>query len=499
MAGFGFRSNFEAGGKFASFDGKPSRRKAKGLYRKDQGTSKRGGTTYPTIIEAYNRDSDYSRWKAGRALAATIGEGWHTFSAHYAVNHVRDFGSASQSACFTLTTFPTTSEARAAWSTVRRERGALFLPKPLSFDNVSIDQSSRFPTSHRIRVNVTGVLSETQLQLWDLFTGSQFEDSGVLDESGYYRLIDDPEDAIAYTLVGIDLEAMDLVFDLSSPWRRFRSEGSNRLYWSKRVYDPKVPIVWGLFSPRYLVSSTSWYCDCPDFSGQATATLEGMRGSRSERFPLPGAGGGPLSSWEEAVAGFRSVWRDVPQRVDQQRACKHIHADRWRIGLPFFEPSDYPVNTELRQFVNTDLVDRLGSELFRYGARRQLELDSAVVAIATAAGITVDTREFVPVPEAGPIGERLPILWTSLEEPSALVARVDDWWLPRGSQVLRVFDPSVNKFVIAFLRAGQLVQPFALSQTCGFPVKAGPLPALVTANRATLALAPQNALIVAAE
>jgi hypothetical protein len=424
-----------------------------GLYggRGGRGAST-GGANYPSVLEAYNRDSDYKRWLAGKRLFQGSGSSWSDVELSYLVYTFRDFGNQANGQRNVFTLFPSQRSPEGSWTVVNRHRGAVILPRAIEPQQVTLDQTLS-PDRHRLILDVSSRLSASQLAEWEALIGDQFEDSAIETANGV-RLLDSADGVVALTLVGVDLQGMKLVFDLSRPFMRVRvNPYYDYGYWKPVRYNPGAPVRWRADGSRLLCSSHRLYCSCPDFSGTRTANILGGASGSQELFPRPGAGRTTSGRGEESLLGYRARWRDLPQRADQRRECKHIHAVRWSLGYPFFEPSDYPVGDEQRQFFG-DASPTLGEEaLFRYQARRQIQLDQTVIPLADSNGLVVDTRNIIPADEAvPPRPDRQSILWTSLREPPAGRAWIDDWWYKRGTNELLVFDPSVQRFVDASRR-----------------------------------------------
>jgi len=429
---------------------RPLRPSKVGLYGGQRGRgSSTGGANYPSVLEAYNRDSDYKRWLAGKRLFQGTGSSWGDVELSFLVYTLRDFGSVASGQRNVFTLFPSQSSPEGSWAVVNLHRGAVILPRAIEPQQVTIDQSLT-PERHRLILDVSSRLSQSQLAEWEALIGDQFEDSATETPNGV-RLIDSPDGAVALTLVAVDLQAMKLIFDLSRPFMRVRvNPYYDYGYWKQVRYNPGAPVRWRADGSRLLCSSHRLYCSCPDFSGTRTANTLGGASGGQELFPRPGAGRTTSGRSEEALLGYKARWRDLPERVDQRRECKHIHAVRWGLGYPFYEPDDYPIGDDERQF-RGDASPSLGEEaLFRYQSRRQIQLDQVIVPLADSNGLLVDTRNIIPADEEAPIRkDRRSILWTSAQEPPPERAQIDDWWFKRGTNQLLVYDPSVKRFVDA--------------------------------------------------
>jgi hypothetical protein len=440
---------------------RPLRPSKAGLYGSQRGRgSSTGGANYPSVLEAYNRDSDYKRWQAGLDYWQGSGKSWGDLQRSYLVRPFRDFGTAPGAQLMTATLFPASGSSDGAWTVVTRQRGALILPEPLRADMVSYDLSRPRPSAHRLVVDVSGTLGEEQLQNWKGLIGDQFEDSATVPPSGellYPPVLEaNPIESVAYTLVEVDTNEGRLLFDLSRPYVRVRPDPLKpRAFWRLLRYDGRRPIPWRADGSRYLCSSHRFYCNCPDFSGSRTADLVNGVTSSQSMFPRPSAGRSVQSAWEGQAGGYRARWRDLPERSDQRRECKHIHAVRWSLDVPFYEPSDYAVGDDGAAFARSGKQGLTSAEIARYHSLREVTLDLFALPLADSSRVRIEAGDTVSLDENAPAQPgRLPVLWTTEREPAAHRARADDWWLQPGTQVLKVFDPLVNRFVEARTEGG---------------------------------------------
>jgi hypothetical protein len=400
------------------------------------------------VIEAYNRDSDYKRWRAGADYWQGSGRGWSDVEQFYLVRSFRDFGAAPGPRLVSATYFVSSSSPDASWVVTCRRRGAVILPQLLRQADIALDNSHPNPERHRLILDVSQTLSSQQLDNWSLLIGDQFEDSatGTGFPSG---LIEEPIDTIAYTLAEVDKAGGKLLFDLSRPFMRSRPNGEvPRAYWSRIRYNREYPMSWRNNGSRYLCSSHRFYCSCPDFSGYGTASLQGNQSGSQALFPRPSAGRSVESNWERGNVGYLRRWRDLSFRVDQRRECKHIHATRWSVGYPFYEPSDYEIGNSEPRFSGGAIGSIASAETVRYHQQRGLTLDRLAPALADVVGISLDAGETVSPDENAPAQPgRKPVLWTTEREPAATRAVVDDWWLQIGTSTLRIFNPEAQRFV----------------------------------------------------
>lgn len=406
-----------------------------------------GGTDYSTAIESYNSDSDYKRWRSGLDYWQSSGRVWGDLTRFYLIRSFRGYGALPGPQLMSVTYMPSASSPEGAWMTVVRRRGALILPQPLQAQDMVMDTSHPDEANHRLTLDVSATLTPQQIEAWADFIGDQFEDSA--DGTGFPAgLLQDPVDTIAYTLVAVDGVAGTLSFDLSRPFMRRRpSQYRPRAFWQKIAYDRKIPLSWRNTGDRYLCSSHKLYCSCPDHAGRLIADLESPGASERKRFPRPAAGRTISGEAESREVGYAKRWRDLSRRSDQRRECKHMHAQRWSLGYPFYEPSDYESGDPDRGFQDPGGFMR-SEDVFRYHARRELTLDRLAPALADASGIAVDARDSIPENEEIPApAARRPVLWTTTREPAAIRCKVGDWWLRRGTESLQLFDPAAQRFV----------------------------------------------------
>lgn len=428
---------------------RPMKPRPAGSYRSgDRRTDGTGGTVYPTVLEAYNRDSDYKRWRRGWDYWQGSGKSWSDIERYYLVRSFRDFGARPGALPLVATYFPSPSSPDGAWVVTCRRRGAIILPQLLQQGDITLDNRHSNAAQHRLILDVSGTLSSEQVEAWKAFIGDQFEDSAT--STGFPSgLISEPIDTIAYTLVEVDSAGGRLLFDLSRPYMRRRpSPMVPQAFWQRILYTRNTPLSWRNNGTRYLCSSHRFYCTCPDFSGKRIANLASTGTGSQELFPRPGAGRSVATNWEGEEVGYISRWRDLPTRSDQRRECKHIHATRWSVGYPFYEPADYQVDNSQQHFEGgvDEAID--SAEVFRYHRLRALTLDRLAPALADCAGVSLDAGDTVSLnPEAPAQPGRLPVFWTTTREPAAHRAVADDWWLERGTAILRIFSPAVGRFV----------------------------------------------------
>ena len=435
-AGFGFPR--PKGGDDVS---KPAASRAKGLYSEP---NQSGGIRVPTLVESYERDSDYRRWQAGMQLFFGDGKGW--VDQQLAFYARLKTGPGTGPIPLITQVFASLDSAESAWHVTQRPRGALILPQPIKPGSLSLDRDDPDPSKHRLIYDVKGTLDRDKLAIWRSFVGDQFEDSAA--GSLYPEdLLESPVGAVALTLVEVDVSKFRLIFDLSRPFVRHVS--GPRTYWRRIGYSPQAPVFWRADATRHLCSSHRFECSCPDYQGRQIANLLDSSGSPSDRFPVASAGRGEQIPWERQAIGYSKKWRDLDVRVDRRRECKHVHAMRWQAGVPFYEPSDYP-SMEGREWVDDrSLLDRdyTFKELGQALGRQLITFDRLLLAVAPSVGLQLDSTgelrggasTFRPVNQ--------PILWTDSTEPPYPWCRQNDWWSPRGTTEVWLFDPPSGGFV----------------------------------------------------
>ena len=420
---------------------KPMAGRARGLY---SGSNQSGGIRVPTLIESYEKESDYRRWQAGMQMFFGDGKGW--LDQQLAFYARLKSGPGAGPIPLITQVFASLDSAESAWHVTQRPRGALILPQSIKPGSLTLDRDDPDPSKHRLIYDVRGVLDRDKLAVWRSFVGDQFEDSAA--GSLYPEDLDpDPAQAVALTLIEVDVSKFQLIFDLSRAF--IRQVSGPRSYWRRIGYSPQAPVFWRADATRHLCSSHRFECSCPDYQGRQIANLLGTGGSVRDRFPVASAGRGEQTSWEQQSIGYSKKWRDLERRVDRRRECKHIHAMRWQAGVPFYEPSDYP-SMEGRQWVDErSLLDRdyVFKELGRALGQQMITFDRLLLAVAPSIGLELDpTGELRGgAPTFRPVNQ--PILWTDSAEPPYPWCRQNDWWSPRGTTEVWLFDPPSGGFV----------------------------------------------------
>lgn len=424
---------------------RPMRQRSAGIYpSKGQGLGEYGGVAFPSVIEAYNRESDYRRWKLGQEYYFGSGKSWGDYQIHSLARFVT--GAVDGSSKDIVTLFPSSTSPESAWYVAMRTRGSVILPQPLTAAAITLNTSDPDPSNHTLTYNVSGVLSPAQVGIFSVFIGDQFEDSAS-GPSYPDDLIGQPAGSVALTLIAANPGSMTLVFDLSKPQGRIQKNG--RIYWSRLPYSPSSPTSWNTSGVRHLCSSFKMFCCCPDHLGGALANLEypddGKAGAGLNEFPLPNANRTVRSAWERQGAGYYRQWRSLPARIDQRRECKHIHALRWQCGIPWYEPDDYPTQEErdILEAAGGSEGQFSGAEMQRYFAIRQLNDDRYILSLADVVGLELfpgsDVRDAVRT-------DARPMLWNDSQQPLATWCRQNDWWLERGTKRLRIFNAATMQF-----------------------------------------------------
>jgi hypothetical protein len=400
-----------------------------------------GSTAFPTVLEAYNRESDYKRWRLGQEYYFGTGRSWGDYQIHSLARFVT--GAVDGTSKEITTLFPSATSPERAWYASCRTRGSIILPQPITAARVTTNTSGDDPSTHTLTLNVNGILSTAQLAVFSIFIGDQFEDSanGASYPGG---LIEKDAGSVALTLTAVNVGGLTMTFDLSRPAGRIERNG--RIYWDNLPYSPAAPTIWRTDGSRHLCSSFKFFCCCPDHLGGALANLEVPdRGQPRDLFPKPNAARSVNAAWERQGVGYYRQWRTLPRRRDERRECKHIHSLRWQCGVPWLEPDDYPVGDE-RIFLEfeADAERRFSSdEIMEYFRLRQLNWDRFAMTVADAVGIILfpggDPRDAIR-PDARPL------LWNDSDEPLATWCRQNDWWLERGTQRLRIFNASTQAF-----------------------------------------------------
>jgi hypothetical protein len=416
--------------------------RAHGIYpRKGEGLGEYGTINFPTVLEAYNRESDYKRWRLGQSYYYGYGRSWDDV---YIYSNSRFPSPAVTGVSKDIVAmFPSESSPERTWYVGMRTRGSIILPSAIQSSDITLNTSSADPANHTLTYDVNGILTSSQLQIWSVFIGDQFEDTAT-GTTYPDDLVKKPVGSVALTLIAVNVSSMTLVFDLSKPQGRIEKNG--RIYWKALPYDPAAPTYWSTTNGRHLCSAFKLFCCCPDHLGGALANLEFPKESAGmDAFPLPNASRTVNAPWEKQGAGYYRQWRTLPNRIDQRRECKHIHAMRWECGIPWYEPNDYPVTDANDAVIFSDSLEReFDNNVYReYHARHRINYDRYALSLAEVVGLTLfpgsDVRDNIR-------SDGRPMLWNDAIEPLASWCRQNDWWCKRGTQEIKIFNSTTNEF-----------------------------------------------------
>ncbi len=423
--------------------------RAKGLYpNKTSGAGEYGTALFPTVLEQYNQTTDYKRWQLGQAYFYGLGRSWDD---KYLYSNTRfSTGAVSGVSKDIVVMFPSKSSPERTWYVGCRTRGSIILPQPLSASAITTFTADPDPANHELVYDVSGVLTASQVGIFNVFIGDQFEDtaSGPNYPSD---VIEEPVGSVALTLKAASVAGMTLTFDLSKAYGRVKV--NNTIYWKKLDYDPASPNLWDTSGSRHLCSSHKLFCCCPDHLGGALANLEFPKDSGGmDSFPLPNASRSVFSAWEKEGAGYYRQWRSLPRRIDERRECKHMHALRWECGIPWYEPNDYPVNDDDLRSFGVKMERDFDDEVYRqYNARNRINYDRYILSLAEVVGIELfpggDVRDNIRP-------SNLPMLWNDPTEPDISWCRQNDWWLQRGTQRMRIFNSATQAFESTVTQGG---------------------------------------------
>lgn len=437
---------------------RPLQSKARGLYpSKGKGLGQYGSVAFPTVIESYNRASDYKRWKLGQEYYFGLGRSWGDYQIRAFARFLNGSPTASdeldEAGSKEITTvFPSSISPEKAWYVGTRTRGSFLFPGPLSAAALTINNTDANPANHTLVYDVSAFYGPEQVGVFNVCLGDQFEDSAS-GPSYPDDLVERDVGSVALTLIGVNAASQTLVFDLSRPHTRVERGG--RVYWTRAEYDPDNPLIWRTDSVRHICSSFSFFCCCPDHLGGAVADIDMPRASgiNQEKFPLPNANRSVNSAWESEGVGYYKQWRTLPDRRDERRDCKHIHSVRWMCGVPWLEPDDYPTTEERMWLEMAGEVERgfSAGEVMDYFRKRKLSWDRYILTMAESVGLTIfpggDLRDAVR-PSA------LPQLWPDKIQPLDIWCRLNDWWLERGTQRLKVFNSVTGEFEETVTKGG---------------------------------------------
>ena len=421
---------------------RPNAKRVKGIYPKGEDAGRFGGTRYATVLEQYNRQSDYARWRHGQQFFHGIGH-----SSSDRVIGVRSrfmLGDRLHVAQTILTMFPSSSSADHSWTTARRIRGSVVSATPFDVNRATLDLNPSDPSQDRLIYRVADEFSDDQMLMkhLQLLVGDQIEDSFTGPDPA--DRVGEAVGSTALTLVGVDPEEKTLVFDLSKPQGRVLTNG-DKIRWARLQYNPGNP--WDtIWKPgNHIGTSIHFHCNCPDFSKSMTANTQSTEfGSSGRRFPLPPASRRIRGDYEAEMAGFMKKWGDLSIRADERQECKHIHCLRWQTRTPWYEPNDMPLDMRSDRIhagadqVRGDAFDKMISQYYRNAA-----IDWSGVVASTCGALGFNTS---PTGDMSRRADR-PILWQLDHRPEPEHCRQNDYWLERGTKKLWLYMAEADEWV----------------------------------------------------
>lgn len=409
-------------------------KKTKGIYPSGDDAGRFGSTRYGTVLENYNRESDYARWRHGQQYYIGVGSSFAERT--IAVRSHFLLGEEFFQAQVVLSLFPSKSSSDSSWTTARRSRGHVVSRAPF-------DRSRAYIDGNRLIYQVVDEFIEDELlhKHLRLLVGDQIEDS--FEGSAARNKIAQAPGSIALTLLEIDPDEKILVFDLTKPQGRVLV--NDRLRWNKLDYDPSDPwkTIWR--PGNFLGTSLRFYCNCPDFSKSMTANTQSTKfDSSGRRFPLPPASRRIRGDYESEMAGYMKRWGDLPVRADERRDCKHTHCMRWDADTPWLEPNDMPLGMqEDRIHAGADMVrgDAFSKTTADYQRNAAIDWSGVISATCGALGFNIS-----PVGDMNNRFDR-PILWNLDRQPESEHCRQNDYWLERGTKRLRLYMAEADEWV----------------------------------------------------
>ena len=205
-------------------------KKTKGIYPSGDDAGRFGSTRYGTVLENYNRESDYARWRHGQQYYIGVGSSFAERT--IAVRSHFLIGEEMHQAQVVLSLFPSKSSNDSSWTSARRSRGSIVSKAPFDRERAFID-------GNRLIYRVLDEFRKDDLmhRHLQLLVGDQIEDS--FEGPELRDKIRQAPGSIALTLTEIDVEEKLLVFDLTKPQGRVMVNG--RLRWKELEYDPSDP------------------------------------------------------------------------------------------------------------------------------------------------------------------------------------------------------------------------------------------------------------------
>ena len=420
---------------------RPNAKRVKGIYPRGEAAGRYGGTRYATVIEAYNRESDYSRWRHGQQFFHGVG---HSMTDR-TIGVFSSFllGARVIRAETVLTLFPSKSSSDHSWTAARRIRGHVLSAVPFERSRCRLEQNASDPSADRLIYQISDEFTDEQFEMkhLQLLVGDQIEDSFSGPE-----LRDRQDEAIgstALTLVGVDATNKTLSFDLSRPAGRVLTR-NKKVRWARLAYDPGDPWATVWKEGNYLGTSINFHCNCPDFSKTMTANTQGTEfQSEGRLFPLPPASRRIRGDYEAEMAGFLKRWGDLSIRADSRKECKHIHCLRWQTRTPWYEPDDIPLDkaNDRIHAGDEERGDAFSSTVAAYYRSAVIDWSGVIAATCGALGFNIS-----PIGDMARRTDR-PILWQLRHKPETEHCRQNDYWLERGTKKLRLYMAADDEWV----------------------------------------------------
>ena len=415
---------------------------AKGIYPKGDSAGRYGGAQYRTPLEQYDRNSDFERWARGQEYFYSKGPAFVGFP--IGVRFSQAFGNFVQENRIIIFNYPSQTADDAARQVAWRLRDDTAFTQPVKREHLTLETSSPDPSQHRLLIKMmlySGSDGSSLNSVLDSYIGDLYEDSYNADGT----MISNRKavTSVALPMIETTMELVDgksqlnCVFDLSKPYGRVISNG--HLRWRALKYDPSDPweTIWRVDGTRTISPAPKVFCDCPDYIGLDISAKRNTSGTPPQRkFPLPMAASGPLSPQDARRAGEYKRWREVSNQQIERRDCKHCHATRWRMGLPWWEPNDYSLIKRHQVHAN-DESDRFfsarGTDNLKY---RNLDFQNVAVSLCGVLGYDLNPKSNI---YEGQRDEDRPLLWETDQMPAPGVSRQNDLWVKTGTKQIQIF------------------------------------------------------------
>ena len=329
---------------------KPGEQRSSGDYPSKR---KFGDTIYPTVVDRWNFDGAWKRWKLGYSIYSKgiigIIDNLNYFcevALPAEVNQLKpsranwQIGEAQGiTELLELFYFPSTSED-GGYLTIYRRPNALALPFPIASQRVEAD---------KLYVTLDGTIDDS----FKGYIGDRLGDG--LDSTGAAVPF---TDVVSYLLV--DVLGQELVFDLASA--RGAIEDSHYLYKTTRQF----------IVGRFLSTAPKIVCSCPDCLSAENKREFTARKAR-DRVPTNTVGSlrpSLIEDWENLYK--RTEYRTWRQQtaISQAalnapviRACKHIYAIMFYQSWLISEPNDYPTHEKKEEI---ELFSYTSSNIARF-------------------------------------------------------------------------------------------------------------------------------------